>query len=246
MNFSVNFPKPGGKVLIKAIIHSIYMIKNFANNLTFLFLLIFNYSNSQPTAVLPKDESAKDPGLSSMVNELKRIIKTKDFNALIKHIHPGIQIGFDGNNGKEAFKQEWSSTPNQSRLWSILKRIIDLGGVFIKEDPKNMFVFPYAYEVDLGNIEDAYKLFIVTAKNVNVRENPSLTAKVIGQLSYHVVTIDDAPINEEENEWKHIRKVDKKVQGFVHRDFLYSPSDYRMFLKREKDQWLIYMLLAGD
>ncbi len=215
-------------------------------NKSILFLLIFNYSISQPSTVPPKDESKKDPILASTVIELKRIIHSKDFPALLKHLHPEIQIGFDDNTGIDAFKEEWSDAQNQSRLWSILKRIIDMGGVFIKEDPINKFVFPYAYEVDLGEVEDAYNLFIVTGKNVNVREAPSLTAKVIGQLSYHVVTIEEAPLTDEENEWKKIKTINTKTQGYVHSDFLYSPSDYRLFLKRENSRWLIYMFLTGD
>ena len=93
-------------------------------NKSILFLLIFNYSISQPSTVPPKDESKKDPNLASTVIELKRIIHTKDFPALLKHIHPEIQIGFDDNTGIDAFKEEWSDAQNQSRLWSILKRII--------------------------------------------------------------------------------------------------------------------------
>lgn len=214
--------------------------------MTVLLLLACNYSISQPSTVLPRDESGKDSSLASMVLNLKRIIYSKDFNALLTCIHPEIQIGFDGNNGKDAFKEEWSSIQNQSKLWPILKRLIDLGGVFIKEDPKNMFVFPYAYEVDLGEVEDAYNLFIVTGKNVNVREAPSLTAKVTGKLSYNVVTRDFSIPDKENNEWLLINTLDKKIKGNVHRDFLYSPSDYRLFLKKEKNTWLVYMFLIGD
>ncbi len=222
------------------------MIKDFGIRLTLLLLLVGNHSFSQPSTVLPRDESAKDTSLASMVMNLKRIVNTKDFNALLTHIHPEIQIGFDGSNGKKAFTEEWGGKTNQTKLWPVLKRIMDMGGVFIKEDPKNMFVFPYAYQVELGEVEDAYNLFMVTGKNVNVREEPSLTAKVIGKLSYNVVTRDFSIPEKDNSEWLLITTLDKKIKGHVHRDFLYSPSDHRLFLKKEKNTWLVYMFLAGD
>ena len=95
------------------------MIKDLGIRLTLFLLLVGNHSFSQPSTVLPRDESAKDTSPAAMVMTLKRIVNTKDFNALLTHIHAEIQIGFDGSNGKKAFTDEWGGKINQTKLWPV-------------------------------------------------------------------------------------------------------------------------------
>jgi hypothetical protein len=226
-----------------------------------LFFLIPNLILGQSEKLLPKDESLSDPSLHSFVEELKQIIKSKDGKRLAKIVHPRIQIGFDDQIGVDAFVDKWSPENKESELWYVLKRIVELGGVFTKNNSNQffLFVFPYVNQVELKNPDDFFHVLVVTGKNVNVREKPDHKSKVLGQLTYDVVGYNyekSYPKSNQEpiphvsyygsKEWYYIETIDKKLSGYVYFNFVWSPIDYRMFLTQENGQWMISCLVSGD
>lgn len=194
----------------------------------------------------PRDDSRKIPELKAFVDELKEIIENKDAQNLLARIHPRIQFDFDEGFGKEKFRARWNPDDKRSEVWVIMNRIVGLGGVFVKNrtNPFFDFVFPYVNEVDLEDPDQYFKTLVITGKDVNVREKPGLNAKVVGRLSYDIVTYDYE--KSQMGYWYFVQTADKKITGYVSADLAYSPVDYRMFLTKEKGKWMISCLVAGD
>ena len=194
----------------------------------------------------PKDESGKSPALQLFVSELKQIIQDKDAERLMARIHPQIRFDFDEGVGIRKFKERWRPEDKDSELWEMMYRIVGLGGVFAGngEDPFYTFVFPYVNQVDLEDADQYFNTLVITGRDVRVREKPGLTSKIVGHLTYDVVSFDYEKSNM--NGWYFVQTSDKKISGYVSSDFAYSPVDFRMFLANENGKWMISCLIAGD
>jgi len=204
-------------------------------------VLVFGQNNKFP----PKDESTKTPELNKFVNELKDIIKKKDSEKLLAIVHPEIKFDFDEGIGIEKFKKNWKLEDENSSLWPIMNKIVQLGGAFNKNRTETFydFVFPYVNTVDLKDGDDYFRTLVITNKGVNVREKPDVNSKLIGQLTYDIVTYD---YEKNVDKLYFIQTVDKKISGYINSNFAYSPVDYRMFLTKEKGKWMISCIVAGD
>ncbi len=214
--------------------------------LTFLLLTISVLALGQNSKFPPRDDSGNNPELQLFVRELKEIIKNKDSQRLLAKVHPQIKFDFDEGIGVEKFKKNWKPEDKNSSLWPIMSKIVGLGGVFVKNrtNPFFDFVFPYVNEVDLEDGDEYFTTLVITNKDVKVREKPDLNSKVVGQLTYDIVSYDYEKSKDEK--WYFIQTADKKISGYISSDFAYSPVDYRMFLTKEKEKWMISCIIAGD
>ena len=208
----------------------------------------------------PRNEVDKDPALKTFVDRLKETIEKKDEVALLAAMDPEIVVAFDGEGGREAFKNYWKPEEDKSEVWFALKRAIELGGVFLQDTADHtgryQFVFPYVYSLDLDMGGDYLAVGVITGKNVNLREKPDLQSKVIGKLSYEqIVYMQDetgsfmqAGLNEHDGpEWYKVETYHGGLQGWINWQFVYSPMGYRVFLyKKDNKQWFISAFLAGD
>lgn len=214
--------------------------------LIFLLMTISILALGQNKTFPPRDDSEKTPDIKFFVNELKVIIKNKDSQKLLTIIHPQIKFDFDDGVGIDKFKKNWKPEDKNSGLWEIMNKIVGLGGVFVKNqtNPFFAFVFPYVNEVDLADGDDYFSTLVVTSKEVKVREKPDAKSKIIGQLSYDIVTYDYE--KSKDGKWYFIQTSDKKISGYISSELAYSPVDYRMFLTKEKGKWMVSCFIAGD
>lgn len=214
--------------------------------LIFLLLTVSILALGQNSKFPPRDDSGKTPELQLFVKGLKEIIKNKDSQRLLAIVHPQIKFDFDEGIGVEKFKQNWKLEDKNSSLWTIMGKIVGLGGVFVKNrtDPFFDFVFPYVNEVDLEDGDQYFTTLVITNKDVKVREKPDSNSKQVGQLTYDIVSYDYE--KSKDDKWYFIQTTDKKISGYISSDFAYSPVDYRMFLTKEKGKWMISCIVAGD
>jgi hypothetical protein len=203
--------------------------------LTFLLLAVSVLVLGQNNKLPPRDDSGKTPEPQLFVKELKEIIKSKNSQKLLTLVHPQIKLDFDDGIGIEKFRKNWKPEDKNSSLWTIMNKIVGLGGVFVKNrtNPFFDFVFPYVNQVDLEDGDDYFITLVVTNKNVKVREKPDLNSKVVGQLSYDIVTYDYK--KSKDYNWYFIKTTDKKISCYISADFAYSPVDYRMFLTKRRE-----------
>lgn len=229
-------------------------------------LLVFPTENviCQKNKLLPKNELHKDGELTNLICKLQYALLKKDKNFLLSIIDNNIENGFDGNKGIEEFKRIWKIDNGSSEIWLVISKIIGLGGVFINygSEPsvKTSFVFPYVYDINLPNDTlDIYQIVAITGENVNLRDKPDSSSKVVGKLSYDIAVCDyekSTPSFSESKkteitycgnkEWYYITTLDNVKKGYVYWDYVWSPGSYRMFLSKIKGQWKIVSLINGD
>src|SRR5689334_20012540 len=185
--------------------------------LTFSLLTISVLAFGQKSKFPPKDESGKTPELSKFVKELKEIIKNKDSQKLLTILHPEIKFDFDEGTGIEKFKKNWKPEDKNSSLWPIMNKIVGLGGVFSKDQKETFyaFVFPYVNTVDLENGDDYFRTLVITSKDVHVREKADVNSKLVGQLTYDIVTYE---YEKSKDNWYFIQTGDKKIKGYINSD----------------------------
>lgn len=214
--------------------------------MTFLLLTVSILTLGQNSKFPPKDDSGRSLELKLFVKELKEIIKNKDSQKLLTVVHPQVKFDFDEGIGIEKFKKTWKPENKNSSLWAIMDKIVRLGGVFNKNraEPFYDFVFPYVNAVDLEDGDDYFTTLVITGKGVKVHEKPNSNSKIIGQLTYDIVSYDYEKSNDDK--WYFIQTADKKFSGYINSEFAYSPVDYRMFLTKENGKWMISCLVAGD
>lgn len=106
---------------------------------------------------------------------------------------------------------------------------------------------------------DMYEIVAITGENVNLREKPDASSKVVGKLSYDIAICDyekstpsfSESQNNEKNycgnkEWYYITTLDNSKKGYVFWDYIWSPGSYRMFFSNINGQWKIVSLINGD
>ena len=154
----------------------------------------------------------------------------------------------------------WSPDNDSTDFWPYLTRVINMGGVFLRDDNdqsgRYQFVFPYVYVMELDLEDDYFMMGVITGKNVNLRAAPRKDAEVVTQLTYNVVHF--IPLEEEEltkmnhspqgdPEWFHVMTFDKKHQGWVYWQYVYDLHGPRLFLfKDNAGKWKISAFVAGD
>jgi hypothetical protein len=120
-----------------------------------------------------------------------------------------------------------------------------MGGSF-GNAAKNDFCAPYVFSrfPEL----DAFEHSVIIRENVRVREQPGLTSPAIATLSYDIVALGDQaanPIDKDGHSWIGVKLSNGKT-GFVSKQFLRSPIDYRACFAKKKGRWRMDALIAGD
>ena len=228
------------------------------------FVLSIVGVQSQKNKLLPKNELHKDSELTNLICKLQYAMVKNDKSFILSIIDENIENGFDGNKGVEEFKRIWKLDESKSKIWMVMSKIISLGGVFINygSEPsvKTSFVFPYVYDITLpSDTLDMYQIVTITGENVNLREKPDVSSKVVAKLNYDIVLCDyekSTPSFTEnqkaeknylgDKEWYYISTLDNAKKGYVYWDYVWSPGSYRMFLSKIKGQWKIVSLINGD
>ena len=204
--------------------------------------------------VRPVNDSRKEPVLKTFLDSLVQTLKAKDVDALLAVVSPDIKVSFGAENGIEAFRKHWGldQDPENSKLWSTLKNIIELGGTF-DGNQRSVYATPYYYN-NFPDTHDPFVYSVITGKNVNIRKIPNRNAKTVRQLNHEVVIQLFAPeddviyekIGGETHPWQRIRMSDGE-EGYVYGKYVQSPIGYRaIFEKLPQVGWQLYVLVAGD
>lgn len=225
---------------------------------TILFLfLFFQFLLAQPSKFPPINDIGKDKSLVTFVHQLKVAVQKKDKAYVLSVLDEKVMNSFDGEDNPAEFINIWDWEKDTVSLWHYLGRVLELGGAFnIHPEDRYTVVFPYLCNIDLENGDEYFKVGVITGKNVNLREKPELSAKVVGQLTHDVVWfVEGEQVLRKtqgtntfgDPEWYQIETIDHKKKGWVFWKYVYSPVNYRLFLfKDKKGNWKISTFLAGD
>jgi len=208
----------------------------------FIYLTFTIYPQIKKTPkVIPIDQSSKDISLIKFKNEIFNAIEKKDTNFLVSILDTNILNSFGGNGGIQEFWDMWQMEDPKTSFWKELKKVFTMGGTFI-DNNKNMFAMPYLFGIWPEDY-DPFSFVAAINKDVEIHENPSKKSKIIKKINYEILMLVD--FEDENNNWKKVMTVDS-VYGFIQKDFVRSPIDYRVILQKEKGKWKITSFVAGD
>lgn len=221
--------------------------------------LLVSTGFSQEKIVLPRNDTDQDPSLAAFVTDLKKAITAKDAEWIKAALDKDVMSSLGDEPGIESFLNYWTPENNSTDFWPYLKRVVDMGGVFLHdkndETGRFQFVFPYVYDIDLHLEDDYYMIGAITVKNVNLRSAPDTKSNVITQLSHNVIffnyeneDMSNVALNScDDPEWYLIETYDRKYKGWVSWQYVYSVTGPRLFLFKDKsNHWKVSAFVAGD
>jgi hypothetical protein len=224
-----------------------------------IFLAQITLSAQNPTYP-PQDETYLDAGLSAFVKNLLEAIDHRDKHFLNDALDFYVVSSLDSRGGLDEFKRTWSPEQDSSQMWPLMKRVIQLGGVFLNDTAdqtgRYQFVFPYVYNMPLDVEDDYFNIGVITGKNVNLRSGPDTASPIKSKLTYDVVwyVLEDLAGKTQSGtnrygdpEWYMVETYDRSQRGWVNWQYVYSPTDARLFLyKNNIGDWKISAFVAGD
>ena len=113
-------------------------------------------------------------------------LQKKDIAAIVASLDKEVSSSFDGENGIKTFVENWGVMDDTTKFWDYFLRALETGGAYVNdpndETGRYTVVFPYVYNHEPGMDDDYYAIGIITGKNVNLREEPNTTSKVVSLL----------------------------------------------------------------
>ncbi len=219
-------------------------------SLAVLWVLVFALAaTGQEQFVRPVDEGAKDKSFFAFRTKLIAAAERKDARFINSMVDPNIKISFGIENGAANFRKIWKPEAKNSKFWEEFLTVIKNGGAF-QADVENryrLFAAPFTYSSWPDGI-DSFDHQLIFGSNVNLREGPSMEAKVIEQLSYNIVKTTHEPnaaMSDERPEWLKIETLGGKT-GYVNSRYVRSPIDFRAGFEKKRGQWKMTFFVAGD
>jgi hypothetical protein len=217
--------------------------------LVLISLSINIIAQSKERFAKPVDEAANDVSLKVFRDSLIQTVKRKNKKQLISALDKNIKVSFGTDSGIQDFIKFWNLDSPETKVWHELLLVLENGGSFTGEDKDKTFCAPYLF-LNFPEDLDAFTYNAIFGDNVNLREKPNLSSKVVMQLSYNVVKIDfensvTSTTDPNKYIWTKINTLGDKT-GYVSADFVRSPIDYRACFQKINGSWKMTAFVAGD
>ncbi len=221
-----------------------------------LLMVVLSTRASSPAAqelprrkLLPRDESRTVPSFARFAARLRKAAEQGDVRTLRDVLAPDVMLDFEPAT-PDAVLRAFDVT--EGSPWRALRTALTLG--VVREEEEGMFVAPYVsgptpVEIDILEL-------VVTGANVQVRDRPDRTARIIGHLSYDIVArgpedksdqelfnANDAP--DGPAAWVQI-VTPSGASGYLYGAFVRSPISWRFHFRRVNGVWKIVFVTAGD
>ncbi len=203
--------------------------------------------SAQEVYLKPVDEAAKDPSFLAFRTKLIAAVERKDAAYVYSIVDPKIKNGFGDRDTIAWFKRDWKLENKNSKFWKTFGTVIKNGGAFWSDGTnKDSFVAPYSFSNWPDGI-DAFEHFVVFGSDVNLREEPSMTGKVITKLSYNIVKLEHMtdPKSSKYQGWAKVTTLGG-LEGYIKEEFIRSSVDYRAGFEKKRGKWVMTFFLAGD
>jgi hypothetical protein len=193
----------------------------------------------------PVDEGSTDPTWRAFRARFMATLRNHDRDTLLRLIDPEIAISFGNETqGIDGFRREWHLDERaNSNVWEVLSSLMSLGGTFTDRDS---FCAPYVSTRFPADIDPAH-MVVALRSNVPVFVAPTSTSSVVARLPFAIVSteLSDAPQRIERNGWLRVLTPSGQY-GYVRKELMRSPLDYRACFSRIGGRWLMVSLIAGD
>jgi len=204
---------------------------------------------AQERFVKPSDDAAKDPSFLAFRTKLIAAAEMHDSAFILRILDPKIELSFGGDKGVKDFIRIWKINSRNSPFWPEFLAVIKNGGSFDNPDKvANLFVAPYLFSSWPDDL-DLFEYHAIFGNNVNLRKQPRRDAEVVAQLSYNVVQIEPETVSKSGKsgypEWWEVKTLGG-LKGYVKREYVRGPIDYRAGFEKKRGQWKMTFFLAGD
>jgi hypothetical protein len=160
-------------------------------------------------------------------------VTRKDSEALLALSDDAIKLGFAGDDGKAAFRNELA----KGERWTELAKLLRLGCAI----DGDRYVMPRMF-VRTG-YRDAFNTFVAVGTGIALRAAPRLSGKLIARLNWEITSL--VPRSTNGGEWLRVR-TDAGRTGYIHRSLVRSPVDYRAIFEKSAGKWRMTAFVAGD
>jgi hypothetical protein len=207
-------------------------------------------SLAQERYLRPVDEASQDASFLAFRTKLIAAVDRKDAAYIYSIVDPKIRNGFGDRDTIAWFKRDWKLENKNSKFWKTFAAVIKNGGAFWGEgtEKMNSFAAPYAYSNWPEDL-DSFEYFVIFGSDVNLREEPSMTGRVVAKLAYNIVKVEQETLpksgRSEYPGWKKVRTLGG-LEGFVKEELVRSSVDYRAGFERKRGKWMMTFFLAGD
>lgn len=210
--------------------------------------------------IRPLDEGRQNASFAQFRQELQAAVQAKDGGRLLQRVARDVNEGFDAyvsESGIDAFAEQWGlhDRPQDSPIWLLLERLLDLGGVFLDAEQRTFeaphILRAYTTNQEAEGLHPAYHA-VITGAGVNVRARPDLASDVVQQATYLVVrvlepeageTLPEITLSGRRYRWQRVQLPDGKI-GYVADRYLWRPYDYRVgFTQDGQGQWRLQYLI---
>lgn len=191
--------------------------------------------------LLPEDQSARDRSLQALLGTMRTIVRRKDSAALGALMAPDFKVEFDVGKGSEVFRREWKSEMSDSAVWTVLDRLLLLGGTFYSD---SLFALPYVYTrfpYDLDRLRH-----VVAVGDIPAHAQSNAASPRVGRLKHAIVPLA-APATPP------AMLCQQPFVAVQHPEFglcyvagtdVYSPVGHRAFFEKRHGQWRWISLAA--
>ena len=192
----------------------------------------------QARSLPPRDECAVDPDLARFRAQLVDVVIRHDTQGLLALVADDVESNVDtapADPGKDGFATAWGLyDADQSSLWDALIRVLAAGCARDGERAAAPYLyFRFPPELDPWRAG-------VAGPGARLYESEATTASRVG-IAWEV--LEEAMLNSETG-WASVRLSDGR-RGFIRREDLWSPIDYRAVFEKSGGQWRMAAFIAG-
>lgn len=210
-----------------------------------LWVLVFALAAAgQERFVRPVDEASRDASFLAFRTKLIAAAEPRDLKYVMGVMDPKIKLSFGGHEGLKGFRELYTK---EEEFWEAFLPVITRGGKWLSEPGSaKIFSAPYTFSAFPDDL-DFFEHHVIFGSNVNLRESPSMTGRVIERLSYNVVKLTGSqPADlDTPREWFRVETLGGK-KGWVKSDFVRSPLDFRAGFEKKRGVWKMIYFISGD
>jgi hypothetical protein len=203
-----------------------------------------------------KDEKTSDPALVSFMKRFEKVIQNKDAKELLNICDESIVLSFGGGVfGKENFVKDFKLNNKNSAFWSMSKKYLKLGGEIVYDDGIANYKFPPQFTLQNPKIvkepENAiFNVMHIIKDSAVVFEKPDIKSKKVAFFMMGSVLWDNQKsIGSDDEylpEWCYVYTFDKKISGFVNREYLYAEPEYSFGIEKKNGVYKIVSFAPFD